>query len=90
VINDFAAINSVIAITHDFDDQSCALSTIYPRFLDKSVVYRLQAGLKLGVTGALACGPVRICNHKQVYFSDHILCDMNTSNESQINRHSIS
>lgn len=33
VINDFAATNFGLAITHDFDDQSCDLSTIYPRLL---------------------------------------------------------
>jgi hypothetical protein len=41
VINDFAATKFGLAITYDFDDQSCALSTIYPRLLKKSVVYRL-------------------------------------------------
>jgi hypothetical protein len=42
VINDFAATNFGLTITHDFDDQSCALSTIYPRLL-KKVVNRSQA-----------------------------------------------
>jgi hypothetical protein len=38
-MNDFAATNFGLAITHDFDDQSCALSTIYPRLLKESVVH---------------------------------------------------
>jgi hypothetical protein len=52
VINNFAATNFGFAITHDFDDQSCALSTIYPRLLKKNRSYTGSTGCKLGVTGA--------------------------------------
>jgi hypothetical protein len=40
-MNDLAATKFGLAINHDFEDQSCALSTIYPRLPTKSVVYRL-------------------------------------------------
>jgi hypothetical protein len=53
-MKDLAAIKFGLAINHDFDDQSCALYTIYPRLLTKAVEYRLQTGRKFGVTGALS------------------------------------
>jgi hypothetical protein len=41
MIIDLAADKFGFALTNDFDDQHCALSMIYPRLLNKSVVCKL-------------------------------------------------
>ena len=50
---DLVATNCVLPITHDFCDQSCVRSTIFPRFQHFSVAPRSQSDRMPGVTGAL-------------------------------------
>jgi hypothetical protein len=72
MIIDLAATNFVLVITHDFDDQSCDISTIYPGLMKKKWSHvGCKQVASLGDWDLRGCGTgVNICSQSRLSFTN--------------------